>query len=80
MIYLSILLLMNTGNFFFFFSLGTISNSAVIDILFIFLVHCWVICHFTGFLDGSVVMNLPSNTEEAGLIPESGRFPGKVPL
>ena len=30
-----------------------------------------------GFLDGSVVKNLPAKTEDTGLIPGSGRSPGE---
>ena len=30
-----------------------------------------------GFPRGSVVKNLPANAEDAGLIPETGRSPGK---
>ena len=30
-----------------------------------------------GFSGGSVVKNLPSNAGDAGLIPESGRYPGE---
>ena len=31
----------------------------------------------TGFPDGSVVKNLPANTEDMGLIPGWGRSPGE---
>ena len=30
-----------------------------------------------GFSGGSVVKNLPTNAGDAGLIPESGRYPGE---
>jgi len=30
-----------------------------------------------GFQGGSVVKNLPANAGDVGLIPGSGRFPGK---
>ena len=33
--------------------------------------------HKTGFPGGSVVKNLPANEGDLGLIPGSGRFPGK---
>ena len=32
---------------------------------------------FGGFPHGSVVKNLAASTGDAGLIPESGRFPGE---
>ena len=31
-----------------------------------------------GFPGGSVVKNLPANARDVHLIPESGRFPGKI--
>ena len=39
--------------------------------------NIWELTHPFGFPSGSVVKNPPANAEDEGLIPGSGRSPGK---
>ena len=54
--------------------LGGFGNSVTCDMKQLDLVHCrYTKNYLRGFPDGSVVKNLPANTEDTGLIPDPGR-------